>query len=203
MNAIPSRSYTSSSVVNASLAPLSSSLIPYSLTCRPCRTASVRSASLCLPEPVKCCSRLPNASSGTIRRSTGRPECVTTFAPAAPDVDTVSIASSSQKAVESAFGSLEAATMSRSLTVSARRRALPASSTRRAAGCSRSAATSSSPTVSAFESSMRGLGRPSAPAASAATTFSCAFAPKPGTSSRLPSSLARLRSSSELTPRWS
>ncbi len=142
-------------MAKASLAPLSSSLMPYSLTCRPRRTASVRSASLCLPEPVKCWSRLPKASSGTIRRSTGSPEWVTTLAPAAPEVDTVSIASSSQNAAESASGSLEAATMSRSLTVSARRRALPASSTRSAAGCSRSAATSSSPTVSAFESSVR------------------------------------------------
>ena len=59
------------------VSPLSSSATPYSLTCRPRRTASVRSASLCLPEPVKCWSRLPKASSGTIRRSTGRPLWVT------------------------------------------------------------------------------------------------------------------------------
>ena len=69
-----------------------------------------------------------------------------------------------------------------------------------AAGWSRSAATSSSPTASAFESSMRAFGRPSAPAASAASTFSSAFLPKPGTSFSRPSSAAWRRSSSELTP---
>ena len=83
------------------------------------------------------------------------------------------------------------------------RRALPASSTRSAAGCSRSVATSSSPTVSAFESSMRAWGRPSAPAASAASTFSSALLPKPFTSLSWPLSAALRRSSIELTPSWS
>ena len=103
----------------------------------------------------------------------------------------------------SAAGSLDATTMSRSFTVSARRRALPASSTRSADGWSRSAATISSPTVSAFESSMRALGRPSAPAASAARTFSSAFFPKPFTSLSCPLSAALRRSSIEFTPTWS
>ena len=87
--------------------------------------------------------------------------------------------------------------MSRSFTVSARRRALPASSTRSADGWSRSVATSSSPTVSAFESSMRACGRPSAPAASAASTFSSALLPKPFTSLSWPLSAALRRSSIE------
>ena len=35
---------------------------PYSETCRPRRTAASRSAALCRPEPVKCCSRLPSCA---------------------------------------------------------------------------------------------------------------------------------------------
>jgi hypothetical protein len=158
---------------------------------------------LCLPDPVKCWSRLPKASSGTILRSTGRPECVTARAPASPEVETLSIPPRPANASTSAAGSLAATTMSRSFTVSARRRALPASSTRSADGWSRRLATSSSPTARAFESSMRALGRPSAPAASAASTFSSAFVPKPFTSFSWPVSAALRRSSIELTPIWS
>ena len=51
-------------------------------------------------------------------------------------------------------------------------RALPASSTFSADGWSRRAAISSSPASSAFDSSTRVLGLPSAPVASAVTTFS-------------------------------
>ncbi len=138
-----------------------------------------------------------------MRRSTARPEWVTALAPASPELPTTSMASSSVKAFDRAAGSLDAATMSRSLTVSARRRALPASSTRSAAGCSRRAATISSPTTRALESTIRSFGRPSAPAANAAMTFSSALSPKPGTSLSRPSSAALRRSSSELTPRLS
>ena len=156
---------------------------PYSLTWRPRRTASVRSASLCLPEPVKCWSRLPNVSSGTIRRSTGRPEWVIALAPAAPEdcdlVDQRQLAERRRRAPpdRSRWPRCRGPCRSRPCAARCRpaRRAI-------AAGCSRSAATSSSPIASAFESSMRALGRPSAPAASAASTFSSALAPKPVTS---------------------
>ena len=135
-----------------------------------------------------------------MRRSTGRPECVRTRAPAGPEDWTTSIAGEEQNAATSASGSLDEATMSRSLTSSAQRRALPASSTSIADGWSRSSPTSSSPTASALESSVRTLARPSAPAASASFTFSSAFAPKPGTSLSVPASAALRRSSSDSTP---
>ena len=51
-------------------------------TWKPRFTASVRSASLCCFEPVKCWSRLPKFSGGTIRRSTATPLCVTARTPA-------------------------------------------------------------------------------------------------------------------------
>ena len=108
--------------------------MPYSLTCSPRLTASVRRASLCLPEPVKCWSRLPKVSSGTMRRSTGMPAWVTARAPASPDECTTSISASPPNASTSACGSAVAATTSRSLHVSAIRRALPASSTLVASG---------------------------------------------------------------------
>ena len=54
----------------ASTSPLSVSVMPCSETERPRPTASSRSWTLWALEPVKCCSRLPKASGGTIRRST-------------------------------------------------------------------------------------------------------------------------------------
>ena len=71
----------------------------------------------------------------------------------------------------------------------------PASSTRIAAGWSRSAATSSSATGSAFDRIMRALGGRRRRPRSAASRFSSAFLPKPFTSFSWPSSAA-LRSSS-------
>ena len=50
--------------------PIASSSTPYSDTCSPRRTAASRSAALCAPEPVKCCSRLPSWLGLAIRRST-------------------------------------------------------------------------------------------------------------------------------------
>src|ERR1700709_2179413 len=50
--------------------------MPCSETERPRATASSRSCTLWALEPVKCCSRLPNAAGGTIRRSTATPFCV-------------------------------------------------------------------------------------------------------------------------------
>ena len=172
--------------------------MPYSLTCRPRLTAAVRSASLWRPEPVKCWSRLPNASSGTMRRSTGSPMCVSARAPASPEEETVSIAGDALNASTSAAGSLVAATMSRSLTSSAQRRALPASSTAIADGCSRSAATSSSPTSSAFDSTMRTLGLPSAPGCQRRHDVLLGLLAEAGHVASRPSSVALRSSSSDV-----
>ena len=81
------------------------------------------------------------------------------------------------------------------------RRALPASATRVA--CGSRPATIASPIASACESRKRVRASPASSAASAAIMFSWAFLPKPGTSSRRPSSTAWRRSSSEVTPRFS
>ncbi len=93
------------------------------------------------------------------------PWTVVARAPAVPEPLDSSTASSALNASISAAGSSALATMSRSLQLSAQRRALPASSTRMAAGCSRSASTIASPTSSALDSSVRGFSSPSAPAA--------------------------------------
>jgi hypothetical protein len=66
--------------------------------------------------------------------------------------------SRSANAAASAPGSLAVAMTSRSLTLSARRRALPASSTRSAAGCARSPSMTCSAIPSALGSRKRGAG---------------------------------------------
>ena len=104
-------------------------------TCSPRRTAASRSATLCALEPVKCCSRLPNWSGSTTRRSIGRPVCVRAaggvVARRRGRLDEVELAEARRAA---RGGSVAVAMMSRSLTESAMRRAEPASSTRSAAG---------------------------------------------------------------------
>ena len=164
----------------------SSSTTPYSLTCRPRLTAAVRSASLCLPEPVKCWSRLPKFSSGTMRRSTGRPVWVIALAPASPGRWTASTSGSSAKASTSACGSSVAAHDVEVLAgVGHAPRAageLDALRRVRRAGPRRAPRRSRAPSTAAC----RGLALPSAPAASASSTFSSAFAPKPGTSPSCP-----------------
>ena len=180
--------------------PSLSSRIPYSDTCSPRLTASVRSASLCCFDPVKCWSRLPYASGGTMRRSTGMPLCVTPRAPATVGAEHSPISGIVLKKVASASGSEAVATMSRSLHVSPQRRALPASSTCSDESCSRSTSIRESATSSAFDSSQRVFASPSSPAASAASTLSCAFGPKPLRSRIAPDSAAFLRSSSDATP---
>ncbi len=67
-------------------------------------TASVRSASLCCFEPVRCWSRLPKFSGGTMRRSIAMPLWVTARAPASPDECASPISGSVQNASASAAG---------------------------------------------------------------------------------------------------
>ena len=122
---------------------------------------------LCSLEPVKCCIRLPNWSGSTIRRSTFSPVCVLRRTPASPGVWAASTSSQRGRCL----GKRERICCGRDdvqvLDVSVIRRAEPASSTRSDAGCARSAATSCSPTASAWLSTMRPeLPSPSAAAAS-------------------------------------
>ena len=166
---------------------------------RRCRTRS--RAGRASPPPCaapRCAARagevlkqVAEASSGTIRRSTGRPEWVSALAPASPEACTSSTASSRGERLDQ-----RRRVAGRGHDVEVLDGVGPAPGAAGeldpiAAGCSRSAATSSSPTTSAFESSSARLGRPSAPAASAASTFSSALAPKPGTSFRRPCSAGR------------
>ncbi len=90
-----------------------------------------------------------------MRRSTRIPVCVRSRTPAAAGVPADSIRSSAVAARASSIGSWAVAITSRSLTLSAIRRAEPASSTRSAAGCARRAATSGSPTARARSSTTR------------------------------------------------
>ena len=104
-------------------------------------------------------------------------------------------------ASESAVGSSAVAMMSMSLQVSAQRRAEPATSTRLAAGCSRSAAASSSAIGRTLESSSRPGPSPGSPSRSSeASTFSSAFGPSPLSSRICCASAASFRSSIEAIP---
>ena len=144
--------------------------------CSPRRTARSRSAALCAPDPVRWASRLPNCSGATARSSTVIPLCVRARAAPALERDTLSICSSVPTWSISAGSS---STMSRSLTLSRRRRAEPASSTRAPGSIARSASINSSPTASARSSTTRRDGRSAAPASSAASTDSSNLAPNP------------------------
>ena len=100
----------------------------------------------------------------------------------------------------SAAGSLAVAMMSRSRTVSLRRRALPASETRSAAGCSRSTSTTASSAGRAWPSSVRGgpvafFLRPTD-----LSTLSSSFAPRPGSVRSRCERAASLSSASVVTP---
>ena len=168
-------------------------------------TASVRSASLCLPEPVKCWSRLPNASSGTMRRSTGRPDV--RHAPARPPRRTECTTSIAGEPAERLDQRRRVARGGDDVEVLAR--VGPAAGAARQLDRGRGRVVAqrrdqlARPTASALESRMRASALPSAPAASAASTFSSAFLPKPGTSSSRPV-LGRLAQLVErVTPRCS
>ena len=78
---------------------------------------------------MKCCSRLPSCAGLAIRRSTPTPEWVRALAPALPAELTLSICSSLVRLFASVVGRVVTATRSRSLTLSAWRRADPASCT--------------------------------------------------------------------------
>ncbi len=108
---------------------MASSSTPYSETCSPRRTAASRSAALWRAEPVKCCSRLPSCAGLAILRSTPTPECVRALAPALPAELTLSISGSLRRLFASVVGRVVTAIRSRSLTLSAARRADPASCT--------------------------------------------------------------------------
>ena len=160
--------------------PLSVSVIPCSETERPLPTASSRSCTLWAAEPVKCWSRLPNASGATIRRSTEIPLWVWALTPFGPAVPAEAISGCDARCSASAAGSSAVAIRSMSLQVSAQRRAEPATSTRWAPGWSRSAAASSSATGRTAESRTRPVPSPGSPRRSiAASTFSSTFAPSP------------------------
>ena len=136
-------------------------------------TASVRSASLCLPEPVKCWSRLPKFSGGHDpqvdrqavvgdRLDAGRARG------AAPR----RAAAARRTPPRAPPGRSAVATMSRSLQVSAMRRALPAISTRSPPGARAAPPPAPRRSRAPSRAAARALGVPSAPAASAASTFS-------------------------------
>ena len=113
--------------------------MPCSETDSPIFTARSRSLTLCSFEPVKCCSRLPNSSGGTIRRSSAIPLWVRARRPFSLGFPDSSISGCSASSRASASGSVAVATMSMSLQVSVQRRAEPASTTFSAASLSRSA----------------------------------------------------------------
>ena len=100
----------------------------------------------------------------------------------------------------SAFGSLAVAMMSRSRTVSLRRRALPASQTRSAAGCSRSTSTTASSAGSAWPSSARGGPVAFFLRAVDLRMLSSVFAPRPGSVRRRWARAASFSSASVVTP---
>ena len=159
-------------------------MIPYSETDSPRRTAASRSATLWSFEPVKCWSRFPYDSGGTTRRSKRRPSCETTVAFVGPRAATSTTHGSEQNASMSAAGSVAVAMMSRSRTVSRKRRAEPAIETSTAAGWAASVATA----ARSFGSVRPSRARRSAGSASAfapsdcspARIFSSDFAPEPG-----------------------
>ena len=186
------------SVSQVSTSPLSVSVMPCSETERPRATASSRSCTLWAWEPVKCWSRLPKAAGGTIRRSTETPLWVWARTPLGPGLPAAAISGWAARCSASAAGSSAVAIRSMSLQVSAQRRTEPATSTRLAAGCSRSAAASSSAIGFTFESSRRPGPSPGSPRrSSAARMFSSAFGPSPLTSRIFSPSAAALRSSIE------
>src|SRR3954447_20354991 len=78
--------------------------MPYSETCRPLRTARSRRRMLCCLGPVKCCSRLPNWSGATTRRSIDTPLCVRARAAFSPLLEALSTRSISARAAASAGG---------------------------------------------------------------------------------------------------
>ena len=174
--------------------------MPCSETERPRATASSRSCTLWALEPVKCCSRLPKAAGATIRRSTETPLWVCARTPLGPGVPAAAISGCEARCSESAVGSSAVAMMSMSLQVSAQRRAEPATSTRLAAGCSRSAAASSSAIGRTLESSRRPGPSPGSPSRSSeARTFSSTFGPRPFSSRIWCASAAFFRSSTVAT----
>ena len=135
------------------------------------------------------------------RRSAGRPRSplwVWARTPLGPGLPAAAISGWAARCSASAAGSSAVAIRSMSLQVSAQRRTEPATSTRLAAGCSRSAAASSSAIGRTFESSRRPGPSPGSPSrSSAARMFSSAFGPRPLTSRILSPSAASFRSSSE------
>ena len=132
-----------------------------------------------------------------------RPLCARPRAAFSPAVPADSSASTPASAAARAAGSVAAATMSRSFTESASRRAEPAISTCTAAGWARSASATCSPTSSAVGRTMRCAGLSAAPASSAASTLSSNFTPKPFASRSRPVSAASRSASIESMPSWS
>ena len=144
------------------------------------------------------------AEGGGRRRSAGRPRrrCGSGRGRRwRPGLPAAAISGWPARCSASAAGSSAVAIRSMSLQVSAQRRTEPATSTRLAAGCSRSAAASSSAIGRTFESSRRPGPSPGSPSRSSeARMFSSAFGPRPLTSRICSASAAALRSSIEAMP---
>ena len=180
---------------------VSSSTIPYSLTCRPRLTASVRSASLWRAEPVKCWSRLPKLSSGTIRRSIG--QALVGERPRARLAGAGHVVQAGQRR-ERLHQRRGVARRGHDVQVLAGVGPAPRAARQlhaqrgRVLAQARRPGPRPAPAPSTAAVRVRAL--PSAPSASAASTFSSALAPNPGTSLSRPCSAASRRSSSDATP---
>ena len=114
-------------------------------TCRPRLHGVGAQRLVVLPEPVKCWSRLPKFSGGTMRRSTRDAVVRDRLARRRRRVDCTSpiSGSSAERRRRAPPGRWPWRRCRGPCSVSAQRRALPAISTRSDAGCSRSASTSS------------------------------------------------------------
>ena len=154
----PARSRT------CAVTPVASSRMPYSETCSPLRTAASRSAALCAPEPVKCCSRLPScAGCGDPQVDADARVGARPGARLAGRADAARSARAWPGSWPASVGRVVVAIRSMSLTRSACRRTEPASCDVRAGSPPRALrpATSASPISIARGSRMRGAGRAS------------------------------------------
>ena len=170
-----------SSVSQSSTSPLSTSVIPCSETERPRATASSRSCDVVGLGAGEVLEQVAEGVRGDDPQVDRDRRCGSgrgrRWGPALP---AAAISGWAARCSASAVGSSAVAIRSMSLQVSAQRRTEPATSTRLAAGCSRSAAASSSAIGRTVESSRRPGPSPGSPSrSSAARTFSSTFGPRP------------------------
>ncbi len=151
-------------------------------------------------EPVKYWQAAPNCFGSTTRRSTCRPVVVSTEVLVSPLPITSRTVGIFTNASRTAAGSLEAATMSTSATVSRSLRRLPQYRARSTSGRAWRAATNSSAIGSATEIGRRSSGPDAAIRSIACCSFSSAFAPRPRSSRTRWLASAALSSSRFETP---